>query len=85
MVEGRQSALFIHATRKHEVHDIPDRLLTDAITSNLIVWTYWWLSQNEYSPEEGAEILERLATRTMTTALRYPIHRTEDNEAKGTS
>ncbi|WP_417143757.1 TetR/AcrR family transcriptional regulator [Raoultibacter massiliensis] len=85
VVEGRQSALFIHATRKHEVHDIPDRLLTDAITSNLIVWTYWWLSQNEYSPEEGAEILERLATRTMTTALRYPIHRTEDNEAKGTS
>lgn len=81
VVEGHKSALFIHGFRKHQKHDIPDRLLTDVITSNLVIWTYWWLSQNEYSPEEGAEILERLAMRPMTNMLRYPSQCSEDVEA----
>ena len=63
--------LMLRSEPEKQSGQIPLRLYLDMITSQLVIWTYWWMSQEECGIEEGAMILSRIMNRSMANVFRY--------------
>lgn len=51
--------------------EVPFKLYLDMITSQMVIWIYWWLSQEDYAVEDGAHFICRLMNRSMANVFRY--------------
>ena len=63
--------LMLRSEEERAIGQIPLRLYLDMITSQLVIWIYWWMSQEEYEIDEGALILSRVMNRSMANVFRY--------------
>ena len=63
--------LMLRSEEERATGQIPLRLYLDMITSQLVIWIYWWMSQEEYEIDEGALILSRVMNRSMANVFRY--------------
>ncbi|MBR5474158.1 MAG: TetR/AcrR family transcriptional regulator [Lachnospiraceae bacterium] len=67
----KRKGLMLRTDNKTEEGDVPFKLYLDMITSQMVIWIYWWLSQEDYTVDEGAQFLCRLMNRSMANVFRY--------------
>jgi len=67
----KKKELYIKVGPNESESDIPNTLFFGIITSSLVVWIYWWLSQENCTLTQGAEHLSRLICRSMANIFRY--------------
>ena len=68
---SKRKGLMLRTDAKTEEGDVPFKLYLDMITSQMVIWIYWWLSQEDYTVEEGAKFICRLMNRSMANVFRY--------------
>lgn len=71
IISKRKSLMLRIDTKEEKTGEVPFKLYLDMITSQMVIWIYWWLSQEDYSVEDGAHFICRLMTRSMANVLRY--------------
>lgn len=71
LITSKRKEILLRADSKCDDGDIPYKLYLDMITSELVIWIYWWISQEEYTVDEGAVFLARLMNRSMANVFRY--------------
>ncbi len=67
----KKKQLFIKSDIEKTSNDIPLKLYIDTISSLFVIWIYWWLSQEEYTVEQGTYYLSRMMSKNMTNIFRY--------------
>lgn len=68
---SKRKGLMLRTDAKVSEGDVPFKLYLDMITSQMVIWIYWWLSQEDYTVEEGARFICRLMNRSMANVFRY--------------
>lgn len=67
----KRNLLFIKTDNNSSDKDIPFKLYVDTISSLFVIWIYWWLSQDDYTLDQGTEFLRRMMDKPMTNIFRY--------------
>ncbi len=68
---AKRRGLMLRPDHKIGDGDVPLKLYMDMITTQVVIWIYWWVSQEGYTVEEGAQFLCRLMNRSMANVFRY--------------
>ncbi|MEF9958457.1 MAG: TetR/AcrR family transcriptional regulator [Niameybacter sp.] len=79
----KKNELHIRSSKKESAEDIPFKLYIDTISSLFVIWIYWWLSQEEYTLEQGTKHLCRMMNKTMPNIFRYskpPLYNEKDED-----
>lgn len=67
----KKNELYIRSSQQASEKDIPTKLYTDTISSLFVIWIYWWLSNEDYTLDQGTYHLCRMMTKTMPNIFRY--------------
>ena len=73
VIISKRKGLMLRTDTKTEEGDVPFKLYLDMITSQMVIWIYWWLSLEDgcYTVEEGGRFICRLMNRSMANVFRY--------------
>ena len=73
VIISKRKGLMLRTDTKTEEGDVPFKLYLDMITSQMVIWIYWWLSLEDgcYTVEEGGHFICRLMNRSMANVFRY--------------
>ena len=87
VIASMRDGLLIRKRARTMENEIPYKLYLDMITSQMVIWIYWWISQEEYTIEQGGEFLGRLINRSMANVFRYvkPAKMLHDHKKTGLS
>ena len=70
-IDSMREGLLIRKNAKVQEGEIPYKLYLDMITSQMVIWIYWWISQEGHTLEQAGEFLSRLMNRSMANVFRY--------------